>query len=82
MRRRRARGVSLGPQAHASAEWGSSLHRVGWADAAQTCAAIAAVTILFATFAGMIVPGLVAYGVALAIVVQVLLLGVNLSGIR
>ena len=55
---------------------------VGWADAAQTCAAIAAVTILFATFAGMIVPGLVAYGIALAIGVQVLLLGVNLLGIR
>ena len=55
---------------------------VGWADAAQTCAAIAAVTILFATFAGMIVPALVPYGVALAIGVQVFLLGVNLLGIR
>ena len=55
---------------------------VGWADAAQTCAAIAAVTILFATFAGMLVPGLVPYGIALAIGVQVLLLGVNLLGIR
>src|SRR4249919_2694859 len=55
---------------------------VGWADAAQTCAAIAAVTILFATFAGMIVPALVPYGIALAIGVQVLLLGVNLLGIR
>ncbi|MCL6740998.1 APC family permease [Sphingomonas sp. RB56-2] len=55
---------------------------VGWADAAQTCAAIAAVTILFATFAGMIVPALIPYGVALAIGVQVLLLGVNLLGIR
>ena len=55
---------------------------VGWADAAQTCAAIAAVTILFATFAGMIVPALVPYGIALAIGVQVFLLGVNLLGIR
>ena len=55
---------------------------VGWADAAQTCAAIASVAILFATFAGMIVPALIPHGVALAIGVQVLLLGVNLLGIR
>jgi basic amino acid/polyamine antiporter, APA family len=55
---------------------------VGWADAAQTCAAIAAVTILFSPFAGMIIPALVPYGIALAIGVQILLLGVNLLGIR
>jgi amino acid transporter len=55
---------------------------VGWADAAQNCAAIAAVAILFATFTGMAAPPLAAYGVALAIGVQVVLLCINLLGVR
>jgi APA family basic amino acid/polyamine antiporter len=55
---------------------------VGWADAAQNCAAIAAVTILFATFAAILAPSLAPYGVAMAIGVQLLLLGINLIGVR
>ena len=55
---------------------------VGWADAAQNCAAIAAVTILFATFGGVVVPAWAPYGIAIAIGVQVLLLGINLLGVR
>jgi len=55
---------------------------VGWADAAQNCAAIAAVAILFASFGGIIVPAWAPYGVAIAIGIQILLLGINLMGVR
>jgi len=55
---------------------------VGWADAAQNCATIAAVTILFGSFAAVLAPTLAPYGVAIAIGVQVLLLGINLIGVR
>jgi len=55
---------------------------VGWADAAQNCAAIAAVAILFASFGGVVVPSLAPYGIAIAIGIQVLLLGINLLGVR
>jgi len=55
---------------------------VGWADAAQNCAAIAAVSILFATFGAALVPSLAPHGIAIAIGVQVLLLAINLLGVR
>jgi amino acid transporter len=55
---------------------------VGWADAAQNCAAIAAVAILFVTFGAVVVPSLAPYGIAIAIGVQMLLLGINLIGVR
>jgi amino acid transporter len=55
---------------------------VGWADAVQNCAAIAAVTILFASFGAMLLPTWAPYGVAIAIGVQVLLLAINLLGVR
>jgi amino acid transporter len=55
---------------------------VGWADAAQNCAAIAAVAILFASFGGVVFPPLAPYGIAIAIGIQVLLLGINLIGVR
>lgn len=55
---------------------------VGWADAAQNCAAIAAVAILFVGFGAIVVPSLAPYGIAIAIGVQVLLLGINLIGVR
>ena len=55
---------------------------VGWADAAQNCAVIAAVTILFASFGAIVMPSWAPYGVAIAIGVQVLLLGINLLGVR
>lgn len=55
---------------------------VGWADAAQNCAAIAAVAILFVTFGAIVFPYLAPYGIAIAVGVQVLLLGINLIGVR
>jgi len=55
---------------------------VGWADAAQNCAAIAAVSILFASFGAIVLPAWAPYGIAIAIGVQVLLLGINLIGVR